>query len=147
MNDLKTYTTCNKCHSVNRIAISSIDKKRPVCGKCGGEINMHGLVTDTTSDGLLKIIEKSELPVVVDFWAPWCGPCRMFAPTFETASKMFGGKVVFLKLNTENFPEISSRFNIRGIPSLLVFKNGREIGRESGAFPLDHLKNWLSKYI
>jgi thioredoxin 2 len=106
----------------------------------------HQLVSEVDEVGLLKLIEKSDLPIVVDFWAPWCGPCKSFAPTFETASKVSEGKLVFTKLNTEKYPNISTRFNIRGIPTIIAFKNGKEIRRESGAFPLEELKKWVRQF-
>jgi thioredoxin 2 len=107
---------------------------------------MHSLVSEVDYEGVMKMINKSDLPVVIDFWAPWCGPCKIFGPTFEKASNEFAGKVVFVKLNTEAFPEASGHFNIRGIPTLAIYKNGKEAARESGAFPLDQFKNWLQKF-
>jgi len=144
--DKYTYSACKNCHSINRVKIEKIESSKGLCGKCGKELSFHKFVSEVSDQELLNIVEKSDLPVVVDFWAPWCGPCRSFAPTFEAASEYSKGKVVFLKINTENFPQISSRFNIRGIPSLLVFKNGKEIARESGAFPLDYFNQWITKF-
>lgn len=140
-----TFSYCFKCNSINKISIEKIKSQAPVCGTCKSPLNMHSLVTEVDSLGLSKMIQKSDLPVVVDFWAPWCGPCKIFAPTFETASKTFGGKIVFIKINTQDYPQASEQFNIRGIPTLLVFKNGKEFARESGAFPLEHFKNWLQQ--
>ncbi len=78
---------------------------------------------------------KSDIPVIVDFWAPWCGPCKMFGPTFETVSKDHDGKMKFVKLNTEENPEIAQEHGIRGIPCLIVFNKGEEIERITGAYP------------
>ncbi len=141
----KTFSYCLKCNGINKISLDKVKDQAPVCGTCKTPLKMHSLVTEVDSLGLSKMIQKSDLPVVVDFWAPWCGPCKMFAPTFEAASKIYGGKIVFIKINTQDHPQASEQFNIRGIPSLLVFKNGKEFARESGAFPLEHFKNWLQQ--
>lgn len=142
-----TYSYCMKCSSLNKVSVDKISNQAAVCGSCGANLNMHSLVSEINQAGLFKMIQKSDLPVVIDFWAPWCGPCKSFGPTFETASKMFGGKVVFVKINTQEFPEASNKFNIRGIPTLVVYKKGKEVARESGAFPIEHFKNWLQPFV
>jgi thioredoxin 2 len=138
-----TYTACNNCHAVNKVSVEKISSNKAVCGKCQTPLAFHQLVSEVDEIGLQKLIAKSELPVIVDFWAPWCGPCRSFAPTFETVSMLSAGKLVFAKINTEKFPNVSTQLNIRGIPTLIVFKNGKELTRESGAFPIETLKNWV----
>lgn len=143
----KTFSYCKKCKSLNKISIEKISSQAPVCGVCQAPLNLHSLVSDVDLEGVLKMIQKSDLPVVIDFWAPWCGPCKVFGPTFERASTLFGGQVVFVKLNTEAHPEASGHFNIRGIPTLAVYKNGKEAGRESGAFPLEQFQAWLQRFI
>ncbi|RYZ76998.1 MAG: redoxin domain-containing protein [Proteobacteria bacterium] len=95
---------------------------------------MHGLVTEVSSAGLQKLIAKSDQPVIADFWASWCGPCRSYAPQFEAASLKNRG-AVFVKVDTEANPSVSQQLGIRGIPTTIVFKNGREHRRESGVLP------------
>lgn len=143
---VKTYSYCMRCNSINKIAIDKIKEKQPFCGTCGAMIEMHSLVSEVDLNGLIKMIRKTDLPLVIDFWAPWCGPCKSFGPTFEKASNLFGGKIIFLKINTQEYPNASSQFNIRGIPTLLVYKDGKEIARESGAFPLEYFKSWLGQF-
>lgn len=142
-NSTFTFANCQHCHSTNKVSIEKIQTTEVVCGKCGQKIHFHQMVTETDDQGLWKLISQSTLPVVVDFWAPWCGPCRAFAPTYEKASKDFQGKVVFVKVNTENFPAVSERLQIRGIPTLIAFKNGKESQRISGALPADQFSRWL----
>ena len=142
----KTYFVCKKCNSINKVDIEKIKLMQPICGTCGSPISMHSLVSETNFNGLNKIRNKIDQPIVVDFWAPWCGPCLSFAPTFEKASLHFGGKAVFVKINTQENPEASEKFNIQGIPTFIVFLNKKEVGRQSGAFPLQQFTNWVQQF-
>jgi thioredoxin 2 len=94
-----------------------------------------------------KHLTRSELPLVVDFWAPWCGPCRMMAPHFEEAARRLGTKGRFVKINSDEEPALSSRFGIRGIPTLIVFRNAKEVGRQSGAMDSNTLARWLTPLL
>lgn len=142
---MKTITICISCNTLNRINLEKAESQTPKCGHCQQGISLHGAVLDATPAALNHLIAKAKNPIIVDFWAPWCGPCLAFAPTFEAASKEFAEQFTFIKLNTEQFNEGSQQYNIRGIPTLIVFKNGNEMKRQSGAMPLPMLRSFLQQ--
>lgn len=130
----KTMTACPLCHSLNRVDTQKAINKQATCGKCGKTLNLDGLVSDVSGEDMLRIINKADVPVIVDFWASWCGPCQMYGPEFEKAS-LQNQNAIFLKVNTESNPQISTQLGIRGIPATIVFKNGKEYRRQAGAIP------------
>ena len=136
-------SVCPKCDSINNVDIEAALKKTPVCGKCGETLKMHSLVSEISGKNLSRLIAKTDKPVIVDFWASWCGPCKVYGPQFEKASKE-NKDAIFLKVNTEENQQISQQLNIRGIPATVVFKNGKEIRREAGAMSSDQIRNLLS---
>ncbi len=101
-------------------------------------------VSDTTFENEVK---KAELPVLVDFWADWCGPCRQVAPILEELAEEFAGKVKIVKLDVDSNPSVAQAYNIRGIPALLLFKNGEVAGQQIGALPKQKLKAWLLEAV
>lgn len=105
------------------------------------------MVEHVTPDNFESVIVNSDVPVLIDFWAPWCGPCRMMAPVFEELSKDYEGKIKFVKINTEDHPELASPFGIQGIPTLVLAKDGKEANRLVGFLPKDLLKQKIDSML
>jgi thioredoxin 2 len=135
------HLPCPACGAVNRVPESRL-ADQPVCGSCKQRL-FNGHPFELTSANFDAQINRGEVPVVVDFWAAWCGPCRTMAPHFERASAEMEPRMRFAKLDTESAQEIAARYGIRSIPTLIVFKQGREIARQSGAMDSRSLVEWL----
>ena len=139
-----TFSECPQCKSLNKLSSEKAIQKKPICGKCGAELNLHGLVSDISTLNFRKIIDKTEGLVVVDFWASWCGPCKSYAPEYEKAS-LQNQQVIFLKINTESEQELAAQYGIRGIPCTVLIKNGKEIRRQSGAMSAEQVRFFLNQ--
>jgi thioredoxin 2 len=126
--------TCSNCNSTNRVPAARL-REGPKCGKCKAPITVRAPVTIDSDADFQELVGQSPLPVLIDFWAPWCGPCRMVAPALEALAEERAGRVVIGKVNTDELPEVASRFGIRSIPTMVLFRDGQEAHRESGAMP------------
>jgi len=115
----------------------------PKCGKCGAAL-LDGAPAELNEDQFEPFVQRTELPVLVDFWAPWCGPCRAMAPHFERAAQQLKDRVRLVKVNTEDAPALAARYNIRAIPTLVLFRNGVEAKRTSGALDTGALTRWAA---
>ena len=141
---MKTFTVCAQCNVVN-----GVDLGRPGQAKCGSchspLLSYHDGLSDLNAIQLDKLLNASPLPVVVDFWAPWCGPCKSFAPVFRQTAGQRSGQIVFVKADTEAHPALGERFKIHAIPTLMAFQGGVEKNRLSGALSLPQLNDWLDQ--
>ncbi|MCE0731222.1 thioredoxin TrxC [Halomonas sp. G15] len=136
---------CPYCHAVNRVSRARLNDG-PTCGKCKQPL-FTGEPVALTSANFRALVERSELPVVVDFWAGWCGPCKMMAPIFAEAARELEPRMRFAKLDTEAEQALAGRFGIRSIPTLIVFKGGREVARQAGAMQGSQLRQWLQPHL
>jgi len=136
---------CPHCSAINRVPTERLGD-HPKCGKCGSPV-LPAAPIELTAANFYHFLARDGLPVLVDFWAPWCGPCKQFAPTFAQMAGQYGGKVRFVKVNTEAEQALAARNNIRSIPTLALFKGGRELDRVSGALPGPQLASWLRPHL
>ncbi|MCB0405186.1 MAG: thioredoxin TrxC [Bdellovibrionales bacterium] len=141
---MESFAACEKCQAVNRVNLATAQGRTPICAKCKEKLPIHAGVVTVTDKTMASLTSGSPIPVVVDFWADWCGPCKAFAPIFADVARELGGRFVFAKLDTDANPHSSARFNIRGIPSLIAFSKGKELARSSGAMPPQAFKSWLA---
>lgn len=139
--DIQYHIVCPHCDAVNRVPGARL-ADAPKCGKCSQPL-FNGKPVALSDENFAAQVERSGIPVVVDFWAPWCGPCRMMAPHFERAAARAEPNVRFAKLNTDENPQTAGRFGIRSIPTVIVFQGGREAARRSGAMDANALGDWL----
>jgi thioredoxin 2 len=136
---------CPHCGAINRVP-SDKPRDGANCGKCHVQLFPDHPI-ELSAESFRRLVAKSEVPMVVDFWADWCAPCRQMAPEFAKAALMLGGKVRFGKLDTQRAPEIVQMFGIRGIPALILFNRGQEIARITGARHHEDIADWLRQYV
>lgn len=142
---MNTLLVCPNCEKINRVDLERASRGKPFCGNCHKELAIYAGVQDLTDVTLNKLIHTADRPVVVDFWAQWCAPCKAFAPIFTNAASQLASKFIFAKLNTEVFPKAAQEYQIRGIPTLVLFKNGVELDRQSRAMSLPMFLNYLAQ--
>ena len=133
--------TCLDCGQINRVPAEKLGAG-PKCGTCGTPL-MPGKAVEVDAATLARAAKADDVPLVVDFWAPWCGPCRMMAPEFSKAAGQLRGEAWLVKLNTEDHQTAGTKYGIRGIPTMVAFQSGREARRQSGAMPAGQIVNWV----
>ncbi len=136
---------CPHCLSVNNVPQKESYKKAN-CGKCKESL-LKTQPIELNSANFDEVVVNSDIPVIVDFWAPWCGPCKMMGPNFEKSAKNFPLKALFVKVNTEDEQNLGARFGIRSIPTLILFKEGKEVHRVSGALEENALNSLVKQFI
>ena len=139
------HVVCPHCHTTNRVQSSDLDKG-PDCGSCHQSL-FTGHPPNLSATEFERHIARSQLPVLVDFWAPWCGPCRMMAPAFEQAAQQLEPRVQLVKVNTDEAQGVGARLNIRSIPTLALFIGGREVARQAGAMGAGDIVRWAQAQL
>ncbi len=139
------HVVCPHCHATNRVLRERLEAA-PRCGNCKESL-LPTYPLELNTAGFDRHLAADDLPLVVDFWAPWCAPCRMMAPAYTEAAAQLKLKARLAKLDTEAEPEIAARFGIRSIPTLIAFSNGREIARQAGAIDLQNLLAWIRTHL
>lgn len=140
---------CPKCGVKNRVPASKLDD-RPVCGKCQTPlptVEATGAPLDITDNTFEKEVLAYTGPVLVDCWAPWCGPCRMLSPVIEQLAKDYRGRLKVVKLNTDENPKVAMKYNIQSIPTMLLFNKGQQVERMTGALPRQEIERKLATIV
>jgi len=144
LDDRGVVIPCSSCGQKNRVVYSHLGDAVK-CGKCKNDISATAapLEVNTTAD-FDRLVAQSSVPIVVDYWAPWCGPCRMVAPELAKVAARSGGKFLVVKVNTDALPELGERYRIRSIPTMAVFAGGREVTRTTGARPAAEIEHFIA---
>lgn len=140
MSDQNFHLVCPHCQATNRVPAKKLSAE-PKCGKCSKPLltaSPHELTAQTVN----KVIQKNQVLTIVDFWASWCQPCLMMAPQFKAAASQLPD-VIFAKVQTDKYEQAAAPYNIRSLPTMVAFKNGKEVARQSGALPSDQIVQWV----
>jgi thioredoxin 2 len=137
----KFHLVCPQCRSINRVPAARLTE-HPNCGQCHRPL-FNGHPIDLTAADFDRHASQADIPLVVDFWAPWCGPCRMMAPAYEQAAKTLEPHFRLAKVNTEEERTLATRFGIVSIPTMIVFRGGREVARQPGALGPQEIVRWI----
>jgi thioredoxin 2 len=138
------HLICPNCQATNRLPKDRIDQN-PNCGRCHEPL-FTGQPVELTSAVFASYLDRNDIPLLVDFWAPWCGPCKMMAPAFVQAAAMLEPHVRLAKVNTDAEQALGARYNIRSIPTLALFKDGQEVARQSGAMNTQDIVRWVRSH-
>ena len=148
MASTSVVVACANCGTKNRVSLDSALQKQPVCGKCKSELPAPAVDPVTVTDAnFSQLVENAPIPVLLDLWAAWCGPCRTIAPTIEMLARELAGKVLVGKLDVDANQRTAARYGVQGIPTLLILKNGREVDRLVGVQSREQILRKLSPYI
>jgi thioredoxin 2 len=139
------HIVCPHCDSINRVPVERLTE-RPNCGRCHQAL-FEGSPVTLTGESFSRHVERSDLPLLVDFWAPWCGPCKMMAPQFQQAARLLEPRVRLAKVDTEAEPQLGARYGIRSIPTLVLFRGGSELARQSGALGAQDIVRWATAQL
>lgn len=134
---------CAHCGRINRIKAEAATSGTPKCGQCKSELDTSGRPQNVDTASFAKAVKTSPVPILVDVWAPWCGPCRMVAPVLEEIGRERAGELLILKVNSDENQQLAASMRIGGIPTMLLFREGKEAARQEGAMPKPMLDSWL----